>query len=362
MLDSRTGLEHSLRVHEVGRACASTRWRWRPAWPRTRGNWGEDESKWSVTALLHDFDWEIHPTLDGASATRASRFWPSAAWTRRSAAPSFRTPITPACRATPPLEKTLYRLRRAGRLHHRDFLRQAAPQRLRSGRGLGEEKDEGQGLRALGEPAGHRRGRAANLGVPLEEHIDFCVKAMQDRAAELGLAGFRGRRGRVNAPSDCPARRGEVRIEIRSRGACASEVCLSHAQERPPKKGGGAPKGAVVQAASADAAARHAIQMLPPGCASGARASRRSTAALATQINAMAQPRPCFLRLACGGGYPPSAVPVQRGTSRAGHSAGRSDARAARERGYKPRPREPHSPHQSAVTGDVPSMGEIRHR
>ena len=30
---------------------------------------------------------------------------------------------------------------------------------------------------------------AAELGVPLDEHIDFCVKAMQANAEELGLKG-----------------------------------------------------------------------------------------------------------------------------------------------------------------------------
>ena len=30
---------------------------------------------------------------------------------------------------------------------------------------------------------------AQELGAPLDEHVAFCIKAMQARAAELGLAG-----------------------------------------------------------------------------------------------------------------------------------------------------------------------------
>jgi len=33
---------------------------------------------------------------------------------------------------------------------------------------------------------------AAELGVPLEEHVDFCLKAMQAKADELGLKGDAG--------------------------------------------------------------------------------------------------------------------------------------------------------------------------
>src|SRR5208282_6920920 len=74
----------------------------------------------------------------------------------------------------------------------------------------------------------------------------------------------------------------------------------------------------------------------------------------------MAQPRPRFTRNSGQRRYLRHGSRLQRCTSRAGHYAGRVDARTARERGYKPRPQEPHSPHRTAVTGRRPSIGEIR--
>jgi hypothetical protein len=47
-------------------------------------------------------------------------------------------------------------------------------------------------------------------------------------------------------------------------------------------------------------------------------------------------------------------IALKRGTPRAGRTAGGNDARTARERGYKPRPQQPHSPHPTAVTGRRP--------
>ena len=95
---------------------------------------GEDEQQWSVTALLHDFDWEIHPTLE----EHPQKGEPILA--ERGVDEEIRRAILSHANHTGvprdiAARKDALRVRRAGRLHHRHLLRQAEPQRLRSGRG-----------------------------------------------------------------------------------------------------------------------------------------------------------------------------------------------------------------------------------
>ena len=117
-------------------------------------------------------------------------------------------------------------------------------------------------------------------------------------------------------------------------------------------------------------ARRH--QMLPPECASGAvpppnpssraggaavegpLAFRRSTAALAKATERFGSARAALHAKERTRALPAPSITLKRSTPRPGRSAGGVDARAARERGYEPRPQEPHPLHQSAVTGDVP--------
>jgi len=146
-----------------------------------------------------------------------------------------------------------------------------------------------------------------------------------------------------------PCRGGQ--IDSRSRDAPAPEFLQKPLQKVSPQRGGGAPTGA--PSIGRTERMRQRAHRSPL-------ASRRSTAALARQLNATAQPRPRFTRARGRRVLPAPSFALKRGTSRTGRNAGRVDARTARERGYKPRPREPHSPHRSAVTGRRPSMGEIR--
>lgn len=148
---------------------------------------GEDENKWSVTALLHDFDWEIHPTLEEhpqkGEAILESRGVPEEI---RRAILSHAS-HTGVPRQTP-LERTLFACDElAGFITAISYVKPSRSVR---------EVDVSSVKKKMKDKAFARSVNrqdivdgAQELGVPLEEHIDFCVKAMQEKAGELGLSG-----------------------------------------------------------------------------------------------------------------------------------------------------------------------------
>ena len=148
---------------------------------------GEDEAKWSLTALLHDFDWEIHPTLEEhpqkGEAILAERGVDEEI---RRAILSHANHLGVA--RISPLEKTLYACDElAGFITAISYVK---PRRsvfevdVASVKKKMKDKAFARSVNRQDIVEG-----AQELGVPLEEHIAFCVQAMQDRAGELGLQG-----------------------------------------------------------------------------------------------------------------------------------------------------------------------------
>jgi putative nucleotidyltransferase with HDIG domain len=148
---------------------------------------GEDESTWALTALLHDFDWEIHPTLDEhpqkGEPILAERGVPDEI--RRAILSHANHTGVPRVSA---LEKTLYACDElAGFITAISYVK---PHRSVF------EVDTSSVKKKMKDKAFARSVNrqdiiegAQELGVPLDEHIEFCVKAMQARADDLGLKG-----------------------------------------------------------------------------------------------------------------------------------------------------------------------------
>ncbi len=148
---------------------------------------GEDETKWRVAALLHDFDWEIHPQLPD----HPIKGEPILA--ERGVDEEIRRAVLSHASHTgvprvSPLEKTLFACDElAGFITAISYVK---PRRsvfevdVASVRKKMKDKAFARSVNRQEIVQG-----AEELGVPLEEHIDFCVKAMQERAEELGLKG-----------------------------------------------------------------------------------------------------------------------------------------------------------------------------
>ena len=145
---------------------------------------GEDEELWGVTALLHDFDWEMHPTLDqhpqdGAPILREEGYPEVVIEGVLSHAEHLQMP-----RDTP-LKKTLFACDElSGFIHACGLVRPDGIATL-------EPKSVKKKLKQPSFAAGVNRddvyNSAEELGVELDEHIAFVIAAMRPIAPELGL-------------------------------------------------------------------------------------------------------------------------------------------------------------------------------
>jgi putative nucleotidyltransferase with HDIG domain len=147
-------------------------------------HFGEDEELWRATALLHDFDYEIHPTLDkhpqdGAPILREEGWPEEVVEGVLSHASHLGLP-----RDTP-LKKTLFACDElAGFIHACGLVRPDGIATL-------EPKSVKKKLKQPSFAAGVNRQDvyegAEELGVELDDHIRFVTEAMRPIAGDLGL-------------------------------------------------------------------------------------------------------------------------------------------------------------------------------
>jgi putative nucleotidyltransferase with HDIG domain len=148
---------------------------------------GEDENKWAMVGLIHDFDYEKYPSLDDhpfkGHAILKERGWPE-----------------DICRAVlshanhggvpreTPLEKALFACDELA-----GFITAVAL--VKPGKSLAEVDAKSVRKKMKDKAFARSVSRddivngARDLGVDLDEHIAFCIEALKPVATELGLAG-----------------------------------------------------------------------------------------------------------------------------------------------------------------------------
>lgn len=148
---------------------------------------GEDEEKWGLTGLIHDFDYERWPSAED-HPFRGNEILTQLGWPEdiRRAVMSH-ADYTGVTRESK-LEKTLYACDELAGLI-------TAAALVKPNKSI-FEVDAGSIRRKMKDKAFARSvnrqdiiNGAADLGVDLDEHITFCIEAMKGIAGELGLAG-----------------------------------------------------------------------------------------------------------------------------------------------------------------------------
>ena len=148
---------------------------------------GQDREQWAVTALLHDFDWEIHPAAPDHPMKGESIL------IERGVDEEIRRAIlSHANYSGVPrvslLERALFACDELTGLL-------TACAYVKPGKSI-FEVDVPSVKKKMKDKAFARTvnrdditNGARDLAVPLEEHIAFCIEALKARAADLGLAG-----------------------------------------------------------------------------------------------------------------------------------------------------------------------------
>jgi putative nucleotidyltransferase with HDIG domain len=167
--------KHAMAVEACMRACAA------------RFGHAAEQEKWAVVGLIHDFDYEKHPSAEehpfvGAEVLK-QRGWPEEI--RR--AVLSHAEYSGVTRETA-MEKALFACDELA-----GFITAVAL--VKPGKSLAEVDAKSVRKKMKDKAFARSVNRediikgAAELGVDLDEHIAFCIEAMKPVAAELGLAG-----------------------------------------------------------------------------------------------------------------------------------------------------------------------------
>lgn len=148
---------------------------------------GEDEEKWGVVGLIHDFDYEKYPSLDDhpmrGSEILEQRGWPEEI-RRAILSHADHTGVTRQSR----MEHALFACDELA-----GFITAVAL--VKPGKSLAEVDARSVRKKMKDKAFARSVNRdditqgAQELGVELEQHIAFCIEAMKAIAGELGLDG-----------------------------------------------------------------------------------------------------------------------------------------------------------------------------